>query len=134
MRKLEEVPEADSAYFTRCTSRFVLNIIAVLADCCSLSLAIIFFHMSPLVLYLGLLASFISLRFTCSFILRFHLAAILLVNLPPQGNAYCGMKIPVGPLVLVFLSLLLLSMAVVIGVDVVPLPDVWALVHSEQLV
>ena len=50
MRKLEEAPESDSAYFTRCTSRFMLNIVAALADCSSLPSATIFVNIPPLVL------------------------------------------------------------------------------------
>merc|ERR1712153_283303 len=80
MRKCEDAPESDSAYFTRWTRRLVLNIIDALADCCSLLSATIFFQMSPLDLYFGLLTSFNSLPFACSFTLRFHLAAILLLE------------------------------------------------------
>ena len=38
MRKWEESPESDSVYVTRCTSPFVSNSVAVLADCCNLPL------------------------------------------------------------------------------------------------
>merc|ERR1712194_652800 len=96
MRKWEDAPESDSAYFTRWTSRLVLNIIDALADCCSLLSATIFFQISPLVLYFGLLASSNSLRFARSLTLRFHLSAILLVEIPPHGNMCCGMKMPAG--------------------------------------
>ena len=33
IRKCEDAPESDSAYFTRCTSRLVLNIMDELAEC-----------------------------------------------------------------------------------------------------
>ena len=131
MRKWEEAPESVSVYFTRCTSYFVLNITVTLADCCSLLLATIFFRMSPLVLYLGLLASFSSLHFTRSFILHFCFATVLLVDLPPQGNACCGMNISFGISVLAFLTLLLFSTSVLSCVDVVPSSDTRLLTHSE---
>merc|ERR1712086_56822 len=68
MRKWEDAPESDSAYFTRWRSRLVLNIIDALADCFSL----------------------------LSVTLFFHLAAILLVEIPPHGKTCCGMKMPAG--------------------------------------
>ena len=129
MIKCEDAPESDSVYFTRFTSRLVLNIINALADCCSLLSATIFFQMSPLDLYLGLLASFVSLRFARSFTLCFHLTAILLLEIPPYGNACCGMKTPAGILVLALLTLFLLLKCVV----AVPLSDMRLLAHSEWL-
>ena len=50
MRKWEEAPESDNAYSTRRTSRFVMNSVATLADCCNLPSATIYFHIYPLVL------------------------------------------------------------------------------------
>ena len=131
MRKCEDAPKFDSAYFTRCTSRLVLNIIDVLADCCSLPLATIFFQTSPLVLYLGLFASLSSLRFARTFVLCFHLAAIVLVDLPPQGNVCCGMKIPAGISVLASSTSFSFSTSVLNCVVAVHLSDMRLLTHSE---
>ena len=57
---------------------------------------------------------------------------MLLVGLPPQGSAWCGMKITVGTSVLAFLTSLLFSTSVLSCVDAVLLSDTRLLVHSEQ--
>ena len=57
---------------------------------------IIFFLIFPLDLNQGLLASLIFLPFACSDTICFHFDAVLLVDLPPQGNMCCGKKIPIG--------------------------------------
>ena len=119
------------ARIARGTSRLVLNIIDALADCCSLLSATIFFQMSSLGLYLGLLASFNSLRFARSFTLRFHLAAILLLEIPPQGNVCCGTKIPAGILILASSILFLSSTSVLNCVVAVPSSDVRLLAQTE---
>ena len=109
----------------------MLNIIDTLADYWSLLSATIFFQMSPLDLYFGLRASFNSLCFACYLILRFHLAAILLVELPPNGNTCCGVKMPAGISASAAPILFSISMSVMHCVVAVPLSEMRLLAQTE---
>ena len=96
IRKCEEAHESESSSLTIWMRCFVLNIFAALADCWGLPSITIFFHISTLDLNQGLLASFIFLLFARSAILCFYFAAVLLVELPPQGSVYRGRNVPIG--------------------------------------
>ena len=68
------------------------------------------FHISFLNVNRGLLASFLVALVALAATLLFHFSQVLLADLPPHGNMSCGIKIPVGMLLLT--ALLPLEMSV----------------------